>query len=256
MKEITKLFCRVGSKRPILKVLEKHFPSDYNLYMEPFVGSGDVFFRLKKEGVDAVINDIDKELMTNGYGILKKGYSLDGIDKYEKKRSIEEQLKFQTNLVNNKQTNGLDILGKEIYRICGTFGSTGKGKQHDSKISNISSKLKKMELYKDYMKNTKVFSTDYKNIIKKYDGKDSFMFLDPPYEKSKELYKQSFINYEEMRDLLKNVKGKFLLTINDSPEIRKVFSGFKMTAIDVKGQSHREKGIGSGVRKELIVKNY
>jgi len=255
MKEITKIFCRVGSKRPILKVLKKHFPNDYNLYVEPFVGSGDVYFRLKKDGVDAVINDIDKKLIKNGYGILKAGYSLDGIDKYEKVRSDKEQLQFQTDLVNKTQTNPLDRLGAEIYRTCGTFGSIADKKQLSP--SNISSKLKKMELYKEYMKNTKLFSTDYKKIIKKYDKPNTFFFLDPPYEGSGNLYKDNVIDYEEMRDLLKSVKGKFLLTINDSPEIRRIFSPFNMIAINVPGQTRNagEKAWQKD-RKELIVKNY
>jgi len=253
MKEIKKIFCRVGSKRPILKVLKKYFPNDYNLYVEPFVGSGDVYFRLKKDSVPAIINDIDKELMKNGYAILKAGYSLDGIDKYEKVRSDKDQLRFQTDLVNRIQTNSLDRLASEIYRICGTFGTIGKGKQ--IRPSNISSKLKKMDLYKNYMKNTKLYSTDYKKIIKKYDNKDTFFFLDPPYESSERLYKDSVIDYESMRDILKGIQGKFLLTINDSPEIRKIFSSFNMIAINVSSQTRGKKG-WQKVRKELIIKNY
>jgi len=255
MKEITKLFCRVGSKRSILKVLKKYFPNDYNLYVEPFVGSGDVYFRIKKQGVPAVINDIDKKLIKNGYAILKTGYSLDGIDKYEKVRSDKEQLQFQRDLVNRTQTNPLDRLAGEIYRTCGTFGSIGRTKQIVP--SNISSKLKKMELYKDYMKNTKLYSTDYKKIIKKYDSKDTFFFLDPPYENSEsgKLYDDSVIDYEELRDILKGVRGRFVLTLNDSPEIRKIFSPFNMIAISVPSQSRGKKG-WQKVRKELIIKNY
>ena len=43
---------------------------------------------------------------------MKAGYSLDGIDKYEKVRSEKEQLRFQTDLVNKAQTNPLDRLAK------------------------------------------------------------------------------------------------------------------------------------------------
>lgn len=253
MKEISKVFCRVGSKRPILQVLKKHFPDNYNLYVEPFVGSGDVYFRLKKEGVDSVINDKDKKLMTDGYAILKQGYSLDGISKYEKVRSDKEQLDFQTKLVNNKQTKLLDILGAQIYRECGTFGSVGMNRKQ-IEASNISAKLKKMKLYKEYMKNTKIFSTDYKNIIKKYDNPNTFFFLDPPYQKSERLYKDGVIDYNKMKDLLKSIKGKFLLTINDSPEIRQIFSPFNITSITVPGMA--KKGVGEKDRKELLIKNY
>jgi DNA adenine methylase len=56
-----------------------------------------------------------------------------------------------------------------------------------------------------------------------------------------------------MNKLLKSLKGKFLLTINDSPTIRAFFKGFKMKPVTVKAKGI---GIGHKDRKELFITNY
>ena len=82
-----------------------------------------------------------------------------------------------------------------------------------------------------------------------------FFFLDPPYEDSKTLYKNGVIDYEEMNNLLSNIQGYFMLTINDSPNIRKIFSNFNTKTIVVKSKN-KNKNIGNTDRNELIIMNY
>ena len=62
------------------------------------------------------------------------------------------------------------------------------------------------------------------------------------------------MDYEEMNKVLQNLKGMFLLTINDSPSIRKIFKGFILKPIFVK--SHSNTTIGGKDRKELFIMNY
>ena len=81
------------------------------------------------------------------------------------------------------------------------------------------------------MKNTKVLNQDYKSVILNNNTSNAFFFIDPPYEKSKDLYKDSIIDYEELAIVLSKVKGKFILTLNDSPDIRRIFNKFKIRGI-------------------------
>jgi DNA adenine methylase len=106
------------------------------------------------------------------------------------------------------------------------------------------------------MKNTKVLNQDYASVIKNEDSAGSFIYLDPPYEDSKGLYKESSMDYEKLASILRNVKGKFLMSINDSANIRKIFKGFKITSISVEGAGRTGSDIGTGVRKELLIRNY
>ena len=53
-------FPRMGGKSRLAEKLIAKFPKDYKVFVEPFVGGGNVFFRVtKREGVKYVINDKD-----------------------------------------------------------------------------------------------------------------------------------------------------------------------------------------------------
>ena len=62
------------------------------------------------------------------------------------------------------------------------------------------------------------------------------------------------MDYEEMNKVLQNLKGMFLLTINDSPNIRKIFKGFILKPVFV--ESHSKFLIGGKDRKKLFIMNY
>ena len=64
-------FCRSGNKTPLLKQIDKLIPV-HKIFVEPFVGSGAVYFNRPLIADKAVINDLDKELIA-GYKLLKKG---------------------------------------------------------------------------------------------------------------------------------------------------------------------------------------
>ena len=57
-----------GGKRWIAKKYKEYFPKEYNMYIEPFLGSGAVFFSLQPK--EAILSDINKELI-NLYVIMR-----------------------------------------------------------------------------------------------------------------------------------------------------------------------------------------
>lgn len=110
------------------------------------------------------------------------------------------------------------------------------------------------------MKNTTVLNQDYKTVIKKYDNANAFIYLDPPYENpNSKLYREEDMDYEEMARFLRNVKGKFLLSINDSPNIRNIFKEFNIKKITVDGAANKGsllKTVGVKQRAEVLITNY
>ena len=240
------LFGRVGNKTPIAEHIVKLLP-DHKVYVEPFVGSGAVYFH-KEPSSKEVINDLDKELIS-GYKLVKQVSS--DVSKYHDLDTYEKQHAFYHRTPTSKE----DKLTIRILQTCNTFGGTGKGDVREDKPSNPYNKLKNIQEYKDRMKNTTVLSQDYKAVVKKYDSSETVFYLDPPYENSDKLYKHDSMNYEQMADLLRSIKGKFILSINDSSNIKTIFKGFKMKKKTVTTQGN--KGIGSGGnRSELLIMNF
>ena len=243
---LTSPLCRIGRKKPIKDRVINNAPKQFNVYVEPFVGTGDIFFAFNfdPDKVKSYLNDKDSVISTS-FNIMKSNPNISNIDKF-KNVSLEQV----TSFVKQSHT-GLDKLAKNIYILCGTFGATGKGKIYKS--PNIEPKLRKIPKYAEYLKNTTITNTDYKSLFT-HDSPNTFFYLDPPYEKSKGLYKDAVIDYKIMVDRLKKIKGKFLLSINDSTEIREIFKDFKISGLSVEGGGNN--AIGVNTRKELLIKNY
>lgn len=94
----------------------------------------------------------------------------------------------------------------------------------------------------------------YQEILRKYDRKCTFFYLDPPYF-DRPYYKFNLEekDYVDMAGRLRNLKGRFLLSLNDVPEIRRIFSEFNITTLQTIYTAQREAD-----RKftELVIANY
>ena len=62
------------------------------------------------------------------------------------------------------------------------------------------------------------------------------------------------IDIEALNKLLRGLKGKFLLSYDDTPEARKLFRGFKIRTV-VTRYMKSTGGLGDDV-KELLISNY
>ena len=207
----------------------------------------------------SVINDLDKELI-EGYKILKRipvsadMTILDNSKKVGKKYPAVE--KFIEGVTSKSSDRDKLLAFTEKYS--GTFGSSGKGGVY--KNFSIETKWNNIDQYKAILKPTTIVSKDYLQVLKQYDSPTTFFFLDPPYEVEKKgqetYYKNSVIDYEKMRDALKQIKGKFLLTINNNKNIRDIFKDFNQKSLVVRNQSNS--GISKEMvnRKELFITNY
>ena len=63
-----------------------------------------------------------------------------------------------------------------------------------------------------------------------------FFYIDPPYYKTS-CYKHNFHKLDDfvaIADVLRDIKGKFILSLNDHPEIRKVFKDFDLKPVKIR----------------------
>jgi len=248
---MTPAFGRVGSKAPMKQKIYAMMPKDKKVYVEPFVGGGAVFFGHDWGDRKVVLNDKDRELMS-AYKILKKGINMEQAKKYDSQDL--NQLKTWY-----KSSGGGDLARLVKFRLKSnnTFGSLGRGDLYRS--TSPYNMLKKANDYKEKLKNVTLLSENYKSVMRRYDSPNTFFYLDPPYDDSKRLYKEGSFNNEELANFLKTIKGKFILSMNDSRENRKIFNNFKISGISVRGGGANINGGSVGgqtKRKEILVKNY
>ena len=216
------IFNRHGNKKYIADEIIMLFPKDYNIYVEPFCGSAAIFFQKDPSPVE-VLNDKDSELI-KGYRLIKQ-VSTD-IDSYRKLRSLPQFRRFYNAEPNSKE----EQLEQLILKFNNTCLSSGHGKIYKTTSPLI--KIQDISQYKERLKHTTILNWNYQTVIKKYDTPRTLFYLDPPYEGSTSgNYEHYDIDYTELENILSNLKGYFILSINDSPNIRKIFKAYRMLSL-------------------------
>ena len=244
-------FCRIGSKRDIAEMILAYFPDDFSVYVEPFIGSGAVYWKKDPADHKEVINDLDKQLIED-YRTLKSASSRNF------RTDLNTVPKLQS-FVDKTPRSDVDKLTYGIVSRCNRWMGKDEGFIYND--SNPYNKLRNLDLYQQRMRNTIIRNKSYEQVIKEFDSPKTFFYLDPPYEEKKttgKLYKHGGLSFdfEELERVLSKVKGKWLLSITDSPNIRRIFGGYFYYAFTVKAKSHFGKGIGGRDRKELLISNY
>jgi DNA adenine methylase len=239
-------FCRQGNKMPILNNIINLVP-DHKIYCEPFAGSAVVFFNLPKAEL-SILNDLDPDVYER-LKLLQKA-PLD-MTKYPHDLNTIEKIKY---FYENHENTISDLL--LYHRIIACNGFSGMPVNNIKQIFKTASAnyfLNHLEYYKKMLSGVKITNRDYIDIMLKYDSQDTFFFIDPPYEATnKGFYSDTDMNYEKLSFLLQNIEGKFLLTINDSPNIRKIFKPFTIKKINIRSLWRKKEKI----RKELFIMNF
>ena len=93
---------------------------------------------------------------------------------------------------------------------------------------------------------------DWYECMERYDRPHTLFYLDPPYwETAGYGVDFQFEQYEKMAELMSRLKGKAILSLNDHPDIRRVFARFQMDSTDI---NYIVGGGGKGVERcELII---
>jgi DNA adenine methylase len=94
----------------------------------------------------------------------------------------------------------------------------------------------------------------WQDFLARYDRPHTLFYLDPPYWGGESDYGVGLFGRDEFTELasrLRRLKGRFILSINDTPEIRSLFGGFAVEAVET---TYSLAGGGNALRaSELIV---
>lgn len=243
---------RMGGKSKLRKTIIEMIPK-HTCYVEPFFGAGWVYFG-KEPSYTEVINDIDGELV-NLFKMIK--YHSDEVErllKYEiSARDIFKEYK-ETSLDSMTE---IQRAVRYIYVISQSFGSKGTvygygtNTKPSPKIFDYDLNILKKRLRGTYVENL-----SFEKIFEKYDREYSFFFCDPPYYET-DGYANVFKEEEQLKllNMVKNIRGKFLITLNDHPKVREWYKQFNFKEVEV-SYSVSKNAAGRKKYKELIITNF
>lgn len=100
----------------------------------------------------------------------------------------------------------------------------------------------------------------YQDLIEQYNNfREQLWYLDPPYFGYEGDYGGGIFyrrDHENLAAMLKNLKGKFILSINDTPEVRKIYGDFVLREVQTSYCLRNAGGVKQPSVQELIFMNY
>lgn len=245
----------IGGKRNLSKrLVERIAAVPHRLYVEPFVGMGGVFFRRTSRPRAEVINDISSDVATL-FRLLQRHYQqfLDVL-----KWQIASRAEFERLIATDPSTlTDLERAARFLYLQRLAFGGkvTGRnfGVDHGQGARFDLTKLVPMlEEVHERLAGVVIERLPYAQLFVRYDRPDALFYLDPPYWGCEGDYGAgvfSAADFDRLRGILERIKGRFIMSINDTPEIRAIFDGLAMEPVEL---SYRISGKATPAR-ELII---
>ncbi|QDZ01964.2 DNA adenine methylase [Nitratireductor mangrovi] len=246
----------VGGKRRLAAELCARIAAvPHRTYAEPFVGMGGVFFRRTKAPPAEIINDRNGEV-ANLFRILQRHYPqfMDTLRFQLSSRREFDRLKAS----DPTTLTDLERAGRFLYLQRLAFGGKVAGQNFgvDPRSGggfNLTRLEPLLAEVHDRLAGVVIEQLGWAAFIDRYDRPETLFYLDPPYWGSEDDYGRGMFGrdeFEAMAACLKTLKGRFILSINDVPEIRRIFAGFAQDPVSLLYSISGGRGTQA---KELIV---
>lgn len=222
----------IGGKRNLAKTIIRHIESiPHTTYCEAFVGMGGIFLRRRERPEAEFINDYSKDV-ANLFRVLQRHYQpfLEHL-----RYKVTSRVEFERLADTDPDTlTDIERAARFLYLQRLAFGGKVSGQNYGVDASgparfDLSKLAPMLEDVYTRLSSVAIECLDYKEFIKRYDRKGALFYLDPPYYGNEKDYGATGFNREEfevMADLLRGIQGRFILSLNDRPEVRKTFAKF------------------------------
>jgi len=251
-----------GGKSDEIKKFESHFPTEYNVYLEPFIGGGAVYFYLNPR--IAVITDVHKELI-DLYSSIKNGYSNEIYNFMNQNPNTEDTYyKVRDDMVVNSPLDNAKrfyYLRKTCFRGMMRYNKDGKFNVSYGKYKTVNYSDLNNNSYQELLQRTEVINTGFEYVFQNYNNENNFMFLDPPYDSEFTDYGYCKFGKEEHRrlaTLFKETRIKCLMIIGKTDFIEELYRDYIVDEYEKKYKFKLYAGrVGDEINvKHLIIKNY
>lgn len=219
----------IGGKRILAKKIITMMP-EHHCYVEVFGGAGWVLFR--------------------------------------KEPSHDEYFAFQKAVKIGKFKDDIDRAIAFYYCIRNSFGSgifTGWA-FGPNRAPKYCEGLNKLDEARERLKTVYIDNLTFERLIRNWDRKDTIFYCDPPYYMlldkrpgSRCYYQCTFTqeDHRKLRDILKSISGKFILSYDNHTFIRQMYKGFNIKKTDpVTYSMNNRRNVPARRVNELIITNF
>lgn len=250
-----------GGKFRLARRLIALFPA-HVCYVEPFCGSACLLFAKKPSNIE-VLCDAWNELINAWRVIRNAGPDLRWLLQWSVRSRAEFERLRDMDAEELAQLDPTHRAWRLLYLHACAFGGwlnkpafgtcASHGGANNSRIARL---LRNYEAIRARLMNVIIENLPWQETLARYDRATTFFYLDPPYfghehDYGKDLFSRG--QFAELAQRLTTLKGKFLLSLNDCPQMRALFSKFEIAATSLNYMCNRDRQYPA---RELIIKNY
>jgi DNA adenine methylase len=254
-----------GSKKKLLPELEKFFSPDMGTYIEPFVGSGQLFFKLPVK--NAVLGDTNVDLIKTYQNIKDNP-----LEVYNQLISFPLGKEEYYKIRNQYNESSDSIYNSALFIYLNTFcfnglyrtNISGKFNVPYSASSGTLIDLESVYSISEYLKRADLMIGDFETIVLESCKRNDFVYLDPPYAiKNRRIFNQygphtfGLNDIERLKKLIKEIDSrdaKFVLSYAHCDEALYLSKGWNFhlvnTVRNISGFAQHRK-----MENEMIITN-
>lgn len=252
----------LGGKSQLARTIVDMMPA-HRHYCEVFGGAGWVLFKKSPSSVEC-INDINGDLI-NLYRVFK--YHFEALLTEFQTQLISRDEFYRLKAVNSETLTDIQRAARFYYMLRTCYGARITNPSFSSNHIKPSG-LKLGDELREHLSSVHerlqkviIENQPFEQILIRNDSPDTLFYLDPPYYQCEGYYGKGIFSREDfivLRDRLKTIQGKFILSLNDVPEVREIFAGFNFHTNKIRWSlaaasgSRNEDHLGH----ELIITNF
>lgn len=261
----------VGGKRQLLEELLKRLPLNYGCYYEPFLGCGALLLHLEPER--AIVGDVNKQLINlwlqirDNLSILLQ--EVRWLDQTPCTKDRYVKVRYEYNLLKERSSTAIAATTLWLNAHCfnGLYRVNSDGDFNvpwNKKTTGSPLDVNNLQTMSSYLKKVDIKIRDYKETCATVEEGD-FVYFDPPYDPVPDTI--GFTEYtgngfetkdqEELAALVHDLTERnvsVMLSNNDTPLIRNLYSPYKIETVQVRRNVNRDGTNRKG--QEVIITNY
>lgn len=218
----------IGGKSKLSKQIISMIP-DHTTYCEVFAGGAWVFFTKQPSRVE-VINDLDGDLVS--FYRVVQNHLEEFLRQFKWLLTSREQFLDWKDQLNGRGLTDIQRAARYYYLQRLAFGGRVRNRSYGVQVEGPP-RINLIRLEEDmsqvYLRlaNVHIENLSWEELITRYDKPGTFFYCDPPYHKCPD-YKHNFAldDFVSLAEALGRIRGKFMLSINDHPDMRDVFAPF------------------------------
>lgn len=233
----------IGGKRALAKQIVAMLP-EHTTYVEAFSGGAQVLFHKEPSKVE-ILNDLDGDIV-NFFRVCQQHY--EELVRYFQYTLISHRWFDLLKATDPATLTDIQRAARHLFLLKNAFAGLVVNPNYHWSVTqppsfNLERLPKRIEDAHKRLARVQIESLPYEKVLARYDRPETLFYLDPPYfGRSLYRYNLSKEEFQRMAERLEKLRGKFLLSLNDVPEVRTIFHRFRFKSVQLPYTSQRTAG--------------